>query len=85
MYNLMQKLFNNAYFPKTNLLTRVHKNGHNSACDQCFFLELASLYVAHIELSIHTKNSLKSQMVPFLIAGHICTDTYTQTKSSGEN
>ena len=55
MYNLMQKLFNNAYFPKTNLLTRVHKNGHNLACDQYFFLELKPLYAVHIELSIHAK------------------------------
>ena len=45
-------------FRKTNIPTRVHKNGHNSACDQYFFLKLTPLDSAHIKLSIHAKNSI---------------------------
>ena len=60
-------------FRKTNVSTRVHKKGHNSACDQYFFMKLALLYSAHIELSIRAKHSIlieNSPMVPYLIAGH---------------
>ena len=39
------------------VVARVHKNGHNSACDQYFFMKLAPLDSAHIELSVHAKNS----------------------------
>ena len=42
-------------FWKMNVSTRVHKNGHKSACDQYLFTKLVSLYSAHIELSIHAK------------------------------
>ena len=45
-------------FRKTNIPTRVHKNGHNLACDQYFFMKLAPLDSAHIELSFHAKNSV---------------------------
>ena len=46
-------------FRKTNMPTRVHKNnGHNSAYDQYFFMKPAPLDSAHIELSIHAKNSI---------------------------
>ena len=41
-----------------NVPTRVHKNGQNSTCDQYFFVKLAPLDSAHIELSIHAKNSI---------------------------
>ena len=61
-------------FRKTNVSILVHKNGHNSICDRCFFMKLAPLDSAHIGPSIHAKNSIffeKSPMVPFLIAGHI--------------
>ena len=45
-------------FPKMNVSTRLHKNGHNSTHDQYFFTKLAPLDSAHIELSIHAKNSV---------------------------
>ena len=44
-------------FRKTNVSTRVHKNGHNSTCDQYFCLKLAPLDSAHIGLSFYAKNS----------------------------
>ena len=58
---------------KTNVSTRLHKNGHNFACDQYFFMKLAPFDSAHIGLSIHAENSVfyeKLQMVYFSIAGH---------------
>ena len=45
-------------FRKTNVSTQLHKNGHNFTCDQYFFMKLAPLDSAHIELSIHAKNSI---------------------------
>ena len=44
--------------PISDLPTWVHKNGHNSACGQYFFLKLAPLYSALTELSIYAKNSI---------------------------
>lgn len=55
VYNLI--IFN-TYFLKITIMTRVHKNGHNLACDQYFFLKLAPLFSTQTELSIHTKNSI---------------------------
>ena len=59
-------------FRKTNVSTRLHKNGHNSTCDHYFFMKLVPLDSAHIGLSIHAKNSVfikkKLQMVYFSIA-----------------
>ena len=36
----------------------MHKDCHNSTCDQYFSVKLAPLYLAHTELSIHAKNSI---------------------------
>ena len=73
-------------FWKTNVTTRVHKNGHNSTCDQYFCLKLAPLDLAHIGLSFYAKNSIffeKSPMVPFLIAGHILLFLYEELQYMG--
>ena len=59
-------------FRKTNVPTRLYKNGHNSTCDQYFFMKLAPLDSAHIELLIHAKNS----KLPFHIVGHIFADLH---------
>ena len=49
----------------------VPKIDHNSACGHPFLLKLLPLHSTQKGLSIHAKNSTKSQMVPFHIAGHI--------------
>ena len=48
----------NTYFLKIAVMTLVHENGHNLACDQYYFLKLAPLFSTQIKLSIHTKNSI---------------------------
>ena len=60
-------------FRKTNVPTRVHKNGHNSTCDQYFFMKLAPLDSAHRAINPCQKLNFYeiSRVVPFLIAGHI--------------
>ena len=57
-------------FRKTNVSTRLHKNGHNFTCDKYFFMKLAPLELAHIGLSIHAKNSVFMKLSIFPIAGH---------------
>ena len=55
----------NAYFLKIDILTLVHKNGHNLTCDQHFFLKLSPLCSTQSYPYI-----LRTQfVVPFLIAG----------------
>ena len=62
VYNLFK-----TYFPKIAIMILVHKNGHNLACDQYFFLKLAPLFSTQTELPIHTKNSIftKNLKCPF--------------------
>ena len=57
VYNLMYEIIFKTYFPKIAIMTLVHENGHNLACDQYFFLKLAPLFSTQTELPIHTKNS----------------------------
>ena len=68
----------NAHFPKNECMrTRVHKNGHNSAYDPYVFM-LAPLDSAHIELSIHARNSILMKYPLFsYIAGHKCVLAHT--------
>ena len=58
VYNLMEEIIINTNFPKIGILTYVHKNDHNLACDRYFFLKPSPFCSTHAELSIHTKNSI---------------------------
>ena len=74
MYNLILNL-KVRIFRKTNVSTRLYKNGHNFTCDQYFFMKLAPLDSAHTELSIHAKNSVfmkncEWSIFPYNITGH---------------
>ena len=57
-YNLILNLIKMHIFRKTNVSTRLHKNGHNFTCDQYLFVKLAPLDSAYTVLSIHAKNSV---------------------------
>ena len=75
-YKLIRKM---RIFQKTNVRTRVHKNGHNSAYDPYVFMKLAPLDSANIELSIHARNSILMKYPPFSYntAGHKCVLAHT--------
>ena len=63
-YNLIQNLIKNVHFPKMNISTYVHKNGHNSICDR-YFLWTLHHWIQHIQ---SYQSMLKTQFLWYIIS-----------------